>query len=556
MFRVPANTPIFVQPLDVEGKAQQIMRSWFSAMPGEVLSCIGCHERQNEGAPSRYTTAAMNRRPSSIQPWYGPTRGFSFEREVQPVLDTRCVGCHNDKPYKLGDQEIAMIDFRAKRLRGALPSTDSQGPKNRYDERDYSPAYLELQKYVRRPGFEADYHMPKPAEYEADTSMLVQLLKKGHYNVKLSDEQWQRLYTWIDYNVPYPGNWRESHRPPKRELVERRALYKRLYASIDDRDEADQELPPISEFQPPDPEPSRAEPMKLTGWPFSQEQSKRLQAAAASGMPIERQLDLGDGVTMEFVLVPAGKYVMGDANGFADEYPQAVVSIDRPFYLGRFEVTNGQYARFENNHSSGVINERWKDRSRRGTFIDAPELPVVRINWERAMSYCNWLSEQTGERCTLPTEAQWEWACRAGTATPFAVGEYQPGMPAFANLADETARVWNHGRADAGYNDGVQFTGVGGRFAANAWGLHDMHGNVAEWCLSTYRPYPYNASDGRDDPAGPGAKVVRGGSWNDTLRFATSASRWRYSSYKPVYNVGFRVALLPEDQDTLAQTSD
>ena len=113
LFRVPANTPIFVQPLDAEGKAQQLMRSWFTAMPGEVLSCVGCHERQNDGAPSRYTAAALDRRPAGIEPWFGPVRGFSFEREVQPVLDRRCVGCHNGQPYPVGGREIALLDFRA-----------------------------------------------------------------------------------------------------------------------------------------------------------------------------------------------------------------------------------------------------------------------------------------------------------------------------------------------------------------------------------------------------------------------------------------------------------
>jgi formylglycine-generating enzyme required for sulfatase activity len=125
-------------------------------------------------------------------------------------------------------------------------------------------------------------------------------------------------------------------------------------------------------------------------------------------------------------------------------------------------------------------------------------------------------------------------------------------MPAFANIADETARKWNHDRAETGYNDGVHFTAPGGRFAPNAWGLYDLHGNVAEWCLSTYKPYPYTATDGRDDPATPGEKVVRGGSWNDTLKLATSAARWRYLPYKPVYNVGFRVVVPATIRDVLA----
>ena len=168
------------------------------------------------------------------------------------------------------------------------------------------------------------------------------------------------------------------------------------------------------------------------------------------------------------------------------------------------------------------------------------------------MDFCGWLSQRTGQSCTLPSEAQWEWACRAGTDTPYAIGQYTPQTAAFANIADETAKSWNHGRAQAGYNDGVSFTAEGGRFAPNAWGLCDMHGNVAEWCRTAYRPYPYNAKDGRDDPSSPGMKVVRGGSWNDLLPYVTSASRWRYEPYKPVYNVGFRVVIETRGQEVIA----
>ena len=211
--------------------------------------------------------------------------------------------------------------------------------------------------------------------------MLVQLLKKGHYQVQLTDEDWRRLYAWIDYNVPYPGNWRESHRPPSDDLVARRALFKQLYAAIDDRDEEQLALPPLAAFEPPPAEPEPPAPLTLSGWPLTAEQAQQLQTAAADaarGQPTEKALDLGDGVTMEFALVPAGKFVMGDAGGFADERPQAVVGIEHPFYMGRFEVTNAQYGRFDSEHNSGVIDERWKDRNRRGTPIDAPELPVVR----------------------------------------------------------------------------------------------------------------------------------------------------------------------------------
>ena len=151
----------------------------------------------------RKYTAAAARRPAEITPWNGPTRGFSFDREVQPVLDRRCVGCHNGQPVQDGDRRSPRRDLRAKQLR---PTTQDH----------YSPAYMVLQKYVRRPGYESDIHLHAPAEFEADTSPLVQMLKKGHHNVQLSRDEWERLYTWIDFNVPYPANWRESHRPPQR----------------------------------------------------------------------------------------------------------------------------------------------------------------------------------------------------------------------------------------------------------------------------------------------------------------------------------------------------
>jgi formylglycine-generating enzyme required for sulfatase activity len=536
LFRVPANTPIFVQPLDAEGKAQQQMRSWYAAMPGEKASCIGCHERQNVGPISRATLAAK-RKAVDITPWFGPTRGFSFDREVQPVLDRRCVGCHNGQPCEAGGSPVATCDLRAKRLR-----PDWEG--------DYSPAYMELQKYVRRAGYESDNHMHVPAEFEPDTSVLVQMLKKGHYNVRLSAEEWQRLYTWIDYNVPYPANWRESHRPPQDAQVARRSEYKKYFANIDDHDEDPLPLPPIAAFEAPPPSaPRPSAAPALEHWPLTDDEAKQRQQAAG---PVERTLDLGDGVTMKFRLIPAGRFVMGDLRGFDDELPRAVVAVDRPFYLGQFEVTNRQYACFDPAHDNAYIEGRFKDRTTRGTPINAPEQPVVRISWNQAMAFCQWLSAKTGCRATLPTEAQWEWACRGGTSAAHHFGEYKPGLNNVANLADSGIAGWNYGRSEPGYSDGVSFTAPGGRYPANAWGLHDMHGNVAEWCTSLYKPYPYNAQDGREDLRTAGPRVVRGGSWNDTMRYATSASRWRYQPYQPVYNVGFRVLLEMKPQDAVA----
>ncbi len=520
LFRVPANTPIWVQPLDEQGRAQQQMRSWFTAMPGEVISCVGCHERQNQ-APPPVATMATRIPPADPKPWYGPPRGFSFEREVQVVLDRKCAGCHtgaNDMP-----------DFRAKSLH-----KDFTGP--------YSPAYMALQKYVRRPGYEADYHLAVPAEWEAQTSVLVQMLLKGHHNVRLSREEWDRLYTWIDLNVPYPASWQESHRPPEADLVTRRSSLKKKYAAIDDRDEQAQPLPPVAAFEPPTDRlapPLTAPP--LEGWPLTPEQAKALQTKC--GLP-PKKLDLGEGVSLELTPIPSGRFVMGQAGAFDDEGPPCIASVDQPFYIARLEVTNAQYARFDPLHDSGYIEARGKDRFTRGTPINEPDQPVVRVSWRRAMAFCRWLSEKTGQHVNLPTEAQWEWACRAGTDGAFCF-EYKPGVNNVGNFADGGLAGWNYGRGEQGYSDGARYSVAGGKYPPNAWGLCDMHGNVAEWTLSAYRPYPYVARDGRNDPAKDEPRVVRGGSWNDTLRFSRSASRWRYPAYQPVYNVGFRVVVQP-----------
>ena len=529
-FRVPANTPIFVQPLDAEGKSLQVMRSWFTAMPGEVISCVGCHETQST-VPSVYGGKAPHRSPSDIQPWFGPTRGFGFERELQPVLDRRCVGCHDGKPGKSGQTKP---DFRAKRLH-----KDYSG--------NYSPAYLALAKYVRRAGYEADYHLPAPSEWNADTSPLVQRLKKGHHNVRLTSDEWRRLYGWIDFNVPYAANWRESHRPPEDEQVARRIKYKKLYAGLDDRDEAPLADAAIAPFQAPKPAKARPAPVTLPGWPFDAAEARRMQKDTALG---ERTLDLGGGVNLALVPIPAGRFVMGDACGAPDEFRESVVGIERPFYLGRFEITNRQYAQFDPAHDSAYMDARFKDRFTRGYPVNEPNQPVIRVTWYEAMAFCRWLTDRTQMACTLPTEAQWEWACRAGSATPWSFGPRDKGLRNVANIADSTLSGWAWGRVEPGASDGARFSIPPGRYPPNVWGLHDMHGNVAEWTLSEYRPYPYRDGDGRNAfPARKTAiaarKVVRGGSWNDKLAACRSAWRWRYPPHQPVYNVGFRIVCTP-----------
>ena len=215
LFRIPAKTPISVQPLDERGWAVALMRSWMTAMPGETLSCVGCHDRRNSSPPSMQTIAAR-RKPSAVEPWYGPTRGFSFRREVQPVLDKYCVGCHDGQPRDDGQQvpdlrgdQNAYVVFRGGDPRGQIVrDTPKEKLLGKYGG-VFEPSYLTLRNLVRVGGLESDLHLLPPMEFHAGTTQLVQMLRKGHHGVQLDAEAWDRLATWIDLNAPCHGTWSE-----------------------------------------------------------------------------------------------------------------------------------------------------------------------------------------------------------------------------------------------------------------------------------------------------------------------------------------------------------
>jgi len=553
VFRVPANTPIAVQPLDEEGKALQLMRSWFTAMPGEVLSCVGCHEDQRMGPPSK-PTLASRRRPSRIRPWYGPERGFNFEREVQPVLDRYCVSCHDGAPR--GDGRT-LIDLKERDHITDYTSVFHFGGK---DAGHFSVSYVNLHRYVRRPGLESDYHLLTPLEYHADTTQLVQRLEKGHGNVELDDEAWDRLVTWIDLNAPFHGTWHEiagKHRVNRPARRRRETLLR--YADMDVDYEAVPEAA-VYEGPPVKPKPrarQAAAPVGCADWPFDAAEAERRRAALGE---TERVIDLGDGVTLELVRIPAGRFVMGDADGWEDERPLATVDVDEPLWMGRFEVTNAQFERFDPAHDSGVESRFSMQFGVRGFYVNRPHQPAVRVSWDAAMAFCDWLGERTGLSFSLPTEAQWEYACRAGTDSAFFYGGLDADFSPYANLADEKLREfvchtykkerepWLHASKyddwipkDTRFNDGGFLSDGVGAYEPNAWGLHDLHGNVWEWTRSAYRPYPYRDDDGRNDPALEEERVARGGSWRDRPPRARAAFRLAYRPYQRVYNVGFRV---------------
>ncbi len=586
-FRVPANTPISVQPLDAEGKALQLMRSWFTAMPGENLSCVGCHERQNSAPPSMPVTAFVARKPSEIQPWLGPPRGFHFAREVQPVLDGNCVSCH-DGQVRDGR---AVLDLRGtEKLADFLLTTP--GHAGRHGGK-FSVGYANLHRFVRRPGIESDYHLLTPLEYHADTTELVQLLKKGHYDVKLDAEAWDRLVTWIDLNAPYHGSWGEEIANATAQCNRRRELRK-LYAGMEDDDPENlvasvaadvRRLTPstvsekvserVSEKASSNPSPSHSPAHPLTrsprdesrslltsgatlkGWPFDAAGAARRQAAL--GPTTKRTFTLAPGVTLELALIPAGEFIMGDDSASPDERPAAPVRIPKPFWMARTEISNAQFAEFEPTHDSHVESKTAYQFGVHGYPVNEPQQPVVRVSWEQAMAFCRWLSTKTGERFSLPTEAQWEWAARAGTATPFHFGDLASDFSKHANFADaklvefasdpytvftplkNPSHYEDYIPKDTRFHDGALITVRVGSFAPNTWGLQDMHGNVWEWTVTSHRPYPYADGDGRNDGNATEKKVARGGSWRDRPHRATSAYRLAYEPWQRVFNVGFRV---------------
>ena len=285
-----------------------------------------------------------------------------------------------------------------------------------------------------------------------------------------------------------------------------------------------------------------------------------LQAAG----PLEHiTVKLSDTESMKLVKIPAGQFAMGSLDETPQEAPMAKVAIAKSYWMGATEVTLEQYKAFDPDYKNGVYDMHYKDQVKRGYYMDTSgKFPVIRVTWRKAMAYCAWLSKKTGKTVTLPTEAQWEWACRAGTTSPLSFGDFDTDFSKYANLADLKVKEMavsgvnpkpirnpkphvDYELKDARFNDGVLHLADVGKYAPNAWGLYDMHGNVAEWTRSQYKPYPYKDTDGRNSlTTGDSIKrVVRGGSWHDRQHRSTSSFRLGYPDWQKVYHVGFRVVV-------------
>ena len=286
-----------------------------------------------------------------------------------------------------------------------------------------------------------------------------------------------------------------------------------------------------------------------TKWPFDAKEAKRRQkeTAAKLKVPVEMTLQLGKGVTMKLALIPAGKFLMGspktEAGRDGDEGPQRQVTISRPFYIGLTEVTRGQFAAFasDSGYKTTAEKEGWvyafdgKTLTtltgaswRKVGFEQADTHPVVCVNWDDATAFTAWLGRKARRTVSLPTDAQWEYACRAGTATVYQWGDDPDHGKGWCNVADATAKQKFTWWKTFSWADGHVFTAPVASYKPNAWGLHDMHGNVMEWCRDWYDAKYYSANATALDPAGPAQgkdRVVRGGSWRFTVGFCRSAYR-------------------------------
>lgn len=544
IFKVPANTPISIQPIDKDGVAIQWMRSWFTGQPGEVVSCVGCHEDQNQIAMPKRVIASQ-KAASPLKAPEGGVRSFTFDLEVQPILDRACIACHN----------------------GEGKAFDLRGGKK--DKLGYGSSYLNIHPYVHRQGGEGDMVVLQPYEYHPNTSELVRILKKGHHNVKLTEAEWLKLYNWIDYNAPDKGYFNANVLtgiPYKGfDQIERRKELTDKYANgmgVDWKKEiADYAsyLKGKGEITPVMPEkaaPVKEKEVKVKGWPFDKTTIKEMLAKEQSN---RKEVEIAPGVKINFVRIPAGEFVMGSYQGESDAYPTAKVKIGKSFWMGEMEVTNQQFATIYPEHDSRFVDQLWKDHVVQGYPANEPNQPVIRVNYNDAMEYCKQLSAKTGLNITLPTEAQWEWACRAGSDEDFWYGDKNTDFGKFENLADKTTllfavsgvdpkpmspnsywyKYYTYLPKEEGVDDG-QLIQTGEKvYGANPFGLYNMHGNVSEWTRSDYVPYPYNEKA----KVTSDHKVVRGGSYIERPKFSTSYARKAYYPYQRVFNVGFRVVI-------------
>ena len=274
------------------------------------------------------------------------------------------------------------------------------------------------------------------------------------------------------------------------------------------------------------------------------------------------------------VTVPAGHFLMGspasddETWSLEREGPQHAVVIARPFTMGKFEVTREEFSQFvaETGEIGGGCFD-WNSREwvaddqrdwRNPGFVQTDRDPVVCVNWEDAKAYVRWLSAKTGRDWRLPTEAEWEYAARAGTTTRRPWGESADAGCAYANFSDQTLKRALGTEPAANCADGFVHTAPVGSLLPNAWGLHDMLGNAWEWTEDCWHEGYAGAPDDGSARSEPGCvrRVNRGAGWNSNPRNVRSSNRGNYAGVYRYNIIGFRVVLADAAPNKIAVEPD
>ena len=353
-----------------------------------------------------------------------------------------------------------------------------------------------------------------------------------------ADDQTELLYHldsgWGDIAIDLSGNGRDAKIAGGRWVDER---------EIDAEDAAPQFAWP-SDIPPP------------AISPFGETQARKHQVDWAEhlGVPVEASVTLDNAQPMQFILIPPGEFLIGtDQRRLTElteseplkltdlarkvlraEHPQHLVTISKPFYISRFEVTNSQYAEFcrLTAYQPPWVKEVGQPGGKAATSEEptppAGDLPVASITWDDAMAFCGWLADKSDfSHVTLPTEAEWEFACRAGTTADWSFGEDVQSLRQYCWFSENAQGVAHQV----------------GQLSPNPWGVYDLHGNVAEWCRDHWRQYGYTVTAQVDPFVGSvdHFRNVRGGAWSDWPVMSRSAFRGFHPGRMHSPKIGFRV---------------
>ncbi len=270
---------------------------------------------------------------------------------------------------------------------------------------------------------------------------------------------------------------------------------------------------------------------------ISKRQQELQNLLQSSSTPVANQSfieDLGFDVKLEMVYISGGTFLMGapesEEGSSDDERPQHYVTV-KPFYMGKYTITQEQWEKVV--YSCPTV-KNWLDPH--PSYFKGDKLPVEQVSWHDAVEFCARLSKKTGRQYRLPSEAEWEYACRAGSAKPFAFGD--------TITTDVVNYNGNYTYGNASKGKYRKQTTAVGNFKPNAFGLYDMHGNVWEWCADTwhhsYNGAPNNGSAWKNDNDNQ-YRLLRGGSWDNNPQYCRSANRSRNSPGDRNFLVGFRV---------------